>query len=146
MDNRRPCCIRLDADDRFEEDFRLAPFWKLPHNKNGFNRMVGSVDGRGTVYWKGERLLSLDEMPGALKQGCKTAFLTRRQTDPPDHHCWVREPLMFAGGIGIVNAWVTVDTEPEPDDLIPEVFEEPDEGAVGLAIQGTIGGSSSDHE
>ena len=70
----------IDSNDRFNENFRNCPFWKLPHDENGCNRLLGT-NKDGVLYWRNKKVLTLEDIPNFDKD---TTFYSKFITDKGD--------------------------------------------------------------
>ena len=125
----------IDSNDRFDDNFRECPFWKLPHDENGWNHLLGT-NKNGTLYWRDKEVLNLKNIPGFEEDKTfYSKFIT--SDDSGENYLWVRPPLNF-DGIEITNAWVAIFLDSE--DQIPHDDISPidDETKTSCAITGTI--------
>ena len=136
MDSRstpRKAEIFLDSDDRFSEDAETCPFWKLPHDEHGFNRMDGVVID-DSLYYDGHFVVKISDLEKNAKiyrhvndktykeqeilpndsgtfYDSYAVFVTSEINDKYDEestkNIWLREPLMF-GPVPITESWFTV--------------------------------------
>ena len=91
--------IYMDSDYRGEDNCEDYPFWQLPHDEWGFNRLEATLKD-DEVWYKGSPVCQFSEFiehahsEGELRY---TLFLTSEEAEAPGISYWYREPLIFDG-------------------------------------------------
>jgi hypothetical protein len=108
--------ICLDSNDRFQDNAEDLPFWKLPHNKCGFNRFNGAVKPDGYLYYKNKPVFLFEDYvknarhdPGqnkVLDDGTVVKYYNTFVTDAnsDDVNVWVRNNPIFFDDIPIIES------------------------------------------
>jgi hypothetical protein len=115
--------ISLDSDDRFDENYHQKPFWMLPHDDDGWNKLEATLHADGTIYYKNMPIFTLE----SLTQASKCSY--GAEDEAYDHYCcyvmstemsekqkndadksakiWFRQPIIF-NSHAITNTWLMV--------------------------------------
>ncbi len=106
--------IYLDCDDRFENDKTLN-YLKLPHCKNGFNKLECILEN-DNIYWNNTFVVSYDDIKNYIvtnktdsDYGCFFIEENKIKTideslDSSWNRPWHKEEIYF-NNIRITNAW-----------------------------------------
>jgi hypothetical protein len=130
-----PVWFSIDSNDRFSEDFRNKPFWKLPHDENGFNRLAGYLKNN-TLHWKGRPVITLDEIASFKRkteddsvheEDAWYCFFISNENEDNEHGVFVRQhPLLFVS-VPITDAWIAIFINPSDPKYMVDVKSPPDD-------------------